>query len=71
MVVVGGRQVHKDSTGDPSSLKTILKVLNEVDELAGCRFAWTESCLFWDDLLVYGWGNLVQYQPLKQLVCVP
>ena len=49
-----GRQVHKDSTGDPSSLKTILNVLSEVDGLTGCQFAWTEPCLFWDDLLVYG-----------------
>ena len=51
--VIGSRQVHEDSTGDQAILITIFDVLRQIQWLAGTRFSWTKSGLFWNEFRIH------------------
>ena len=65
--VICGRQINKDGCYQ-SFLESILNVLSELQKLACCRFARSESGSLRDDGWFSNRGKPVENRMLKQLV---
>ena len=68
--VMWGRQINKDGSCHQSFMEPVFYMLWEVQKLACCGFARSESSLLRDDGRFSDWGKPVEDQALKQLVRV-